>query len=103
MGLADGQDNTEAFFGLHLYEVLERPQYKRLQVGVIKGEQPRLHGKLPGQLSEIPYAEPSWLSKGYHSPYFKDVSLLEGAYRHHHFELQQTVVTYLHFGARRAT
>lgn len=73
--LEGGQDATEVFFGLHLYEVLQRPQYKRLEVGVIKGEQPRLHGRIQGQLSEVPYAEPSWLSKGYYSPYFKEVRL----------------------------
>ena len=69
-----GQDATEAFFGLHRYEVLERPQYKRLQVGLIEGEEPQLYGMVKGKISEVPYAEPSWLVKGYHSPYFTDVS-----------------------------
>lgn len=68
-----GQDATEAFFGLHLYEVLQRPQYQRLQVGIIKGEKPQLHGKVRGELSEVPYAEPTWLTQGYHSPYYKEV------------------------------
>lgn len=69
-----GQDATEAFFGLHRYEVLERPQYQRLQVGVVEGEEPQLYGMVKGKISEVPYAEPSWLVKGYHSPYFTDVS-----------------------------
>lgn len=69
-----GQDATEAFFGLHRYEVLERPQYQRLQIGVIEGEEPQLYGIVKGKISEVPYAEPSWLVKGYHSPYFTDVS-----------------------------
>ncbi|KAK7690817.1 hypothetical protein QCA50_005918 [Cerrena zonata] len=67
-----GQDATEAFFGLHRYEVLERPQYQRLQVGVVEGEEPQLYGMVKGKISEVPYAEPSWLVKGYHSPYFTD-------------------------------
>ncbi|CAL1716561.1 unnamed protein product [Somion occarium] len=67
-----GQDATDAFFGLHRYEVLERPQYKRLQVGLIEGEEPEIHGKINGELSKVPYAEPTWLVEGYHSPYFTD-------------------------------
>ncbi|KAF5371843.1 hypothetical protein D9615_009548 [Tricholomella constricta] len=65
-----GQDATEAFYGLHRHEVLERPQYKRLQVGVIAGEKSTLHGRISGQISAVPYAEPTWLTEGYHSPYF---------------------------------
>jgi cytochrome b involved in lipid metabolism len=33
-----GQDATEAFFSLHRHEVLERPQYQRLQIGTVQGE-----------------------------------------------------------------
>lgn len=69
-----GQDATEAFYGLHRHEVLERPQYARLQIGVIKGEQSIIASRIPGQLSAVPYAEPTWLSQGYHSPYYKEVS-----------------------------
>ena len=69
-----GQDATEAFYGLHRHEVLERPQYQRLQVGVIKDEKPVIYGaQVPGQISLVPYAEPTWLSKGFKSPYFDDV------------------------------
>ncbi|KAI0783556.1 peroxisomal acyl-CoA-dehydrogenase [Abortiporus biennis] len=67
-----GQDATEAFFGLHRYEVLERPQYKRLQIGVIDGEEPQITGRQPGALSKVPYSEPTWLTEGYYSPYFTD-------------------------------
>ncbi|KAF8625551.1 hypothetical protein AX15_005317 [Amanita polypyramis BW_CC] len=67
-----GKDATEAFFSLHRYEVLERPQYKRLQIGVIQGEQSVLHGRVIGQVSKVPYAEPTWLSPGYHSPYYTE-------------------------------
>ncbi|KAH6913051.1 acyl-CoA dehydrogenase [Coprinopsis sp. MPI-PUGE-AT-0042] len=67
-----GQDATEAFYSLHRHEVLERPQYKRLQVGVVEGEKSRIQGRVPGELSRVPYAEPTWLSNGYHSPYYSE-------------------------------
>ena len=74
---AAGQDATEAFFGLHRHEVLERPQYARLQIGVIEGEEPQIEGgRMPGKLSKVPYAEPSWLADGYYSPYYKEVRAL---------------------------
>lgn len=63
------------FFGLHRFEVLERPQYARLQIGVIAGEQPQIHGKVNGELSKVPYAEPAWLTDGFHSPYYTEVRL----------------------------
>jgi hypothetical protein len=68
-----GKDVTEAFFGLHRYEVLEKPQYKRLQIGIIEGEKSVIHGRTPGAISKIPYAEPTWLSEGFHSPYYTEV------------------------------
>ncbi|KDR76302.1 hypothetical protein GALMADRAFT_225991 [Galerina marginata CBS 339.88] len=67
-----GQDATEAFFSLHRYEVLEKPQYQRLRIGLVAGEKPHIHGRVAGQLSKIPYAEPTWLADGYLSPYYSD-------------------------------
>ncbi|KAJ7650361.1 peroxisomal acyl-CoA-dehydrogenase [Roridomyces roridus] len=67
-----GQDATEAFYGLHRSEVLERPQYQRLQIGVIQGESSVIIPPTPGRISDVPYAEPSWLVKGFHSPYFSE-------------------------------
>ncbi|KAH9902799.1 acyl-CoA dehydrogenase [Cubamyces lactineus] len=68
-----GQDATEAFFGLHRYEVLEKPQYARLQIGVIDGEEPQIQGGIiRGAVSKVPYAEPTWLSEGFKSPYYKE-------------------------------
>jgi len=67
-----GEDATDSFYGLHRHEVLERPQYARLQIGTITGETSKLHGRISGELSEVPYAEPTWLSKGYYSPYYKE-------------------------------
>ncbi|KAJ7494660.1 acyl-CoA dehydrogenase NM domain-like protein [Mycena galericulata] len=67
-----GQDATEAFFALHRLEVLEKPQYKRLQIGVIQGETSVIKPLDPGQISNVPYAEPSWLVEGFHSPYYTE-------------------------------
>jgi len=67
-----GQDATEAFYGLHRHEVLERSQYARLRVGVLKGEKSVLVGRVVGGLSGVPYAEPTYLSKGFHSPYYSE-------------------------------
>lgn len=71
--VAAGQDATDAFYGLHRHEVLLKPQYARLQIGTIAGEKSQIVSNVPGGLSEVPYAEPTWLSKGYHSPYYKEV------------------------------
>ena len=65
-----GQDATDAFFGLHRHEVLLRPQYARLQVGSIEGEEETIKAPVPGELSTVPYAEPTWLSEGYYSPFY---------------------------------
>ncbi|KAI9461547.1 peroxisomal acyl-CoA-dehydrogenase [Lactarius psammicola] len=67
-----GQDATEAFYGLHRHEVLERPQYARLQVGVVHGEKSLITGRLVGGLSKVPYGEPTYLTEGFHSPYYTE-------------------------------
>ncbi|OJA14126.1 hypothetical protein AZE42_05033 [Rhizopogon vesiculosus] len=67
-----GQDATEAFYGLHRHEVLLRPQYARLQLGSIEGEGSVIYSREQGKLSDVPYAEPTWLSAGYYSAYFKE-------------------------------
>ncbi|THG95719.1 hypothetical protein EW145_g7910 [Phellinidium pouzarii] len=67
-----GQDATEAFFGLHRHEVLLRPQYKRLQIGVVEGEEEQIKPLAYGEISKVPYSEPTWLNEGFHSPYFKE-------------------------------
>ena len=68
-----GQDATEAFYGLHKREVLDRPQYKRLVIGTVKDEESSIAPPAPGEISLVPYAEPTWLTPGYYSPYFKEV------------------------------
>ncbi|KAI0750649.1 acyl-CoA dehydrogenase NM domain-like protein [Daedaleopsis nitida] len=67
-----GKDATEAFFGLHRHEVLLRPQYARLQIGTVAGQKEFVTASVPGEPSGVPYAEPAWLSPGYHSPYYTD-------------------------------
>ncbi|ETW83018.1 hypothetical protein HETIRDRAFT_474137 [Heterobasidion irregulare TC 32-1] len=67
-----GQDATETFYGLHRHEVLERPQYARLQVGILRGEKSVILGRIPGALSTVPYAEPTWLSDGFSSPFYTE-------------------------------
>jgi len=68
-----GQDATEAFYGLHRHEVIMKPQYVRLQVGVVEGETSVIHSRVLGELSKVPYAEPTWLCDGYYSPYYTEV------------------------------
>lgn len=75
-----GKDATEAFYGLHRHEVLMKPQYARLQIGVIAGEAAVIHSRVVGELSKVPYAEPTWLSEGYHSPYYTDVPILQSSF-----------------------
>ena len=72
---AAGQDATEAFYGLHRHEVIEKPQFKRLQIGVIQDEKSVIHGSVTGELSQVPYAEPLGLTPGYHSPYYTEASI----------------------------
>jgi len=72
MSSVAGQDATQAFFGLHRHEVLLRPQYARLQIGTIDGQEEVIKPQGVDEVSAVPYAEPTWLSKGYHSPYYND-------------------------------
>ncbi|EAU85502.1 acyl-CoA dehydrogenase [Coprinopsis cinerea okayama7 len=77
-----GKDATEAFFSLHRHEVLEKPQFKRLVIGTLAGAKQTIFARPAGALSDVPYAEPFWLSKGYHSPYYKESHRrLQAAYR----------------------
>jgi hypothetical protein len=67
-----GKDATQAFFGLHRLEVLYRPQYARLQVGTILGRRPLIKPLAADEISQVPYAEPSWLTPGFSSPYYNE-------------------------------
>jgi hypothetical protein len=72
-GCLVGQDATEAFYGLHRHEILMKPQNRRLQIGILVGEKSVIHGHIAGELSKVPYAEPTWLADGYHNPYYTEV------------------------------
>jgi alkylation response protein AidB-like acyl-CoA dehydrogenase/predicted heme/steroid binding protein len=65
-----GQDATEAFYNLHRHEVLQ--QYASLCIGTIEGEKSEVIDQQPGDLSQVPYAEPLWLAKEFKTPYYKD-------------------------------
>lgn len=52
--------------------MLYRPQYARLQIGTIKGEEPQITPLAVDAISQVPYAEPSWLTPGFSSPYHKE-------------------------------
>lgn len=64
-----GKDATEAFFGLHRAEVLEK--YRRYLIGRVEGGKSKYVLPRKGEVSAVPYAEPTWLNRGFKSPYFK--------------------------------
>jgi predicted heme/steroid binding protein len=62
-----GKDATDAFYGLHRQDVLER--YDRYQIGFIAGYQLQIELRDMGAVSKVPYAEPNaW--QGFKSPYY---------------------------------
>lgn len=61
---------TEAFFGMHRSEVLNK--YGRYIIGTVEGATPRYVLPTPGALSPVPFAEPQWLTEGFKSPYYND-------------------------------
>lgn len=63
-----GQDATTAFYNLHRHEVLVK--YSDLAIGTIEGEAPQVIAMKPGELSQVPYAEPLWLAAPFRSPYY---------------------------------
>ncbi|KAG9005111.1 hypothetical protein FRB93_009981 [Tulasnella sp. JGI-2019a] len=67
-----GQDATDAFYQLHRHEVLMKPSYARLHIANVEGETSLVKANAPGALSRVPYAEPTWLTPGFHSHYYKE-------------------------------
>jgi hypothetical protein len=53
--------------------VLERPQYARLQIGVLRGEKSVITGRVVGGISSVPFAEPTYLTEGFYSPFYTEV------------------------------
>lgn len=84
-----GQDGTETFYSLHRHEVLTKPQYQRLIIGQIEGEESTIYDRKLGEASTVPYGEPTWLTKGYHSPYYTEVIHLQ-------FKGRFNILTYNH-------
>jgi hypothetical protein len=65
-----GTDATDAFYNLHRQEVLQK--YSNLCIGTIDGEKSKVIEQNPGDLSVIPYGEPTWLTPQFKSPYYKE-------------------------------
>lgn len=65
-----GQDATQAFYNLHRHEVLVK--YADLCIGTLQGEKSEVIEPHPGDLSQVPYAEPIWLTPAFKSPYYND-------------------------------
>lgn len=65
-----GTDATQAFYNLHRHEVLQK--YSDLVIGTIEGEKAQVIEPQPGDLSVVPYGEPTWLTPQFQSPYYKD-------------------------------
>ncbi|KAJ2898145.1 hypothetical protein MKZ38_004145 [Zalerion maritima] len=65
-----GTDATKAFYNLHRHEVLQK--YKDLCVGTVEGEKPQVLDPQPGDLSQVPYGEPTWLTPQFKDPYYND-------------------------------
>lgn len=66
-----GLDATVDFFNLHRLEVLQKYE-SSLCVGTVKGEKSQVIYPKPGDLSLVPYGEPTWLTPHFKSPYFKE-------------------------------
>jgi hypothetical protein len=71
-GKITGDPGKQVFFGLHRLEVLYRPQYARLQIGTIRGQQPLIKPLSADEISQVSYAEPSWLLPGFSSPFHNE-------------------------------
>ena len=63
-----GRDATEAFYNLHRQEILQK--YGNLCIGTIDGEESHVIEQHPGDLSLVPYGEPTWLTPQFNSPYY---------------------------------
>lgn len=71
--LSAGKECTAVFFGLHRQEILYNERYAKLVIGQIENEEQLIRRNEAGSLSQVPYAEPMWLTPGFkRSPYFKE-------------------------------
>ncbi|KAG2354193.1 hypothetical protein BDR07DRAFT_1276424, partial [Suillus spraguei] len=58
-----GKDAAQVFFRLHRYEVLQHPQYVRLQIGAVHGQTKTIKPLGPLELSLVPHAKPTWCQR----------------------------------------
>jgi predicted heme/steroid binding protein len=65
-----GTDCTDDFYNLHRHEVIQK--YSHLKIGSIANETPSILTQKPGDLSLVPYGEPTWLMPQFRSPYYKN-------------------------------
>lgn len=65
-----GTDATEAFYNLHRQEILQK--YQSLCIGTLEGEKSEVIRQNPGDLSVVPYGEPTWLTPQFKSPYYNE-------------------------------
>jgi alkylation response protein AidB-like acyl-CoA dehydrogenase len=65
-----GTDATTAFYNLHRHEVIQK--FSNLCIGTVEGKEPQVIDEKPGDLSQVPYGEPTWLTPVYKSPYYKE-------------------------------
>lgn len=63
-----GKDATEPFYAYHRQEVISG-KYARLLIGTVVNEKAKIPFLGLGELSKVPYAEPSAF-QGFHSPYY---------------------------------
>lgn len=66
-----GQDATAAFYNLHRHEVIQK-YAPSLCIGTVENEKPEVVDLAPGDLSTVPYAEPTWLNPQFKSPYYTE-------------------------------
>lgn len=78
-----GGDATAEFFGLHRLEVLQK--YQSLCIGTLKDAVSEIKLPEPGEISQVPYAEPLWLRSWARSDHFN----------HSHRRLQRAVRTWV--------
>ncbi|KAF4451104.1 hypothetical protein FALBO_16381 [Fusarium albosuccineum] len=65
-----GQDATVTFYSLHRHDVLS--SFSDLAIGTVAGEKVQTATSRVGDFSPVPYAEPLWLRRPFHSPYYNE-------------------------------
>lgn len=63
-----GRDSTRDFYSMHRHEVLGK--FRDLIIGRIENKTPQVVARGIGALSTVPYAEPTWLTPQFRSPYY---------------------------------